>query len=267
MASPRYHLVSFSEPPKLRGAYIYSLEDAETGWTQESDWLALVLDHAGTFIVGARTQVYAPWSLFVVPPGNRCRLHPAPSPDVRCAFWMRFLPAETGVPRVALPAYAELGDMGPLWDRRLRSTLNRAYQMQKETPVVLGDLLWSVAQDPGSVRQSHAVEAAERFVEENLHRPIRVEEVAEHAGVSHNQLIRLFRAEHGVSPLEYIRHRRQHAACRMILETEMPIKEVAAAVGIVDLGQFNRLVQAAAGMSPRRLRATVRPPDLFRSSR
>jgi AraC-like DNA-binding protein len=45
----------------------------------------------------------------------------------------------------------------------------------------------------------------------------------------------------------------------------MPVKQVAAEIGITDLSQFNRLVKAAAGLSPRQLRATVKPANLFRT--
>jgi AraC-like DNA-binding protein len=263
MSGSRYHLISMGEMPRQTGSYIYALDHDEIAWTQEESWLLLVADHVGTLSVGPRTQVFQPWACFVVPPGNRCRLQKA-SEELSCAIWIRFQPEKSGAPMLALPSYTQLGEFGPLWNLRFRTALNRAYQLQRETRVVMADLLWSIGVDPGQVRVNAALEQAEKIVEEGIGGPLRVEELASAVSVSHNQLIRLFQEEHGVSPQEYIRLRRQHRACRLILETQMPLKEVAAAVGITDLGQFSRLVKDASGLSPRELRATTRPANLFR---
>ncbi|HEY0868644.1 MAG TPA: AraC family transcriptional regulator [Fimbriimonas sp.] len=253
-----------SEIPRNGGAYIYALDHEEMAWTQEGSWLLLLVDHVGILSVGARTQVYQPWSAFVVPPGYRCRMKQG-NETISCAFWARFTPEASGTPMVALPGYVELGDRGRFWFQRAREAMNRSYQMQRETRVVIADILWSIGVDPGQIRHSPTLQAAERFVEENLATSFRVEELAQRVGVSHNQLLRLFQTEHGVGPLEYIRHRRQNHACRLLLETSLPVKQIATEVGISDLAQFNRLVKGASGLSPRELRATIRPANLFRT--
>ena len=249
--------------PRDSGAYLYSLEEPEHAWTQEGSWLMLFTDHAGIMTVGARTQVYQPWAVFVVPPGHRCRIARG-SPE-GCAFWGRFTPEESGSPMLAVPNYVQLGEIGPYWNSRLRTALNRSYQMRREMRIVVADMLWSIGVDPGVVRQRPALAAAEKLIEEGLGAPLRVSELAERVGISHNQLIRLFQEEHGVSPQEFIRHRRQNHACRLLLQTSLPVKQIADAVGIYDLAQFNRLVKSASGLSPRELRATTRPANLFRT--
>ncbi|HSI73805.1 MAG TPA: AraC family transcriptional regulator [Fimbriimonas sp.] len=264
MEKTLYHLISMAEMPRTSHTYLYDLEDTEHAWTQEGGWLLLVADHVGVLTIGARTHVYQPWAAFVIPPGNRCRMKRAPTAH-GCAFWGRFTPEPSGTPMLAVPSFTQLGEMGPLWDRRLRTALNRSYQMMRETRVVISDLLWSIGMDPGLVRQSPALTHAERHIEEHLSETLRVNDLAERVGVSHNQLIRIFQQEHGTGPQEYIRHRRQTYACRLLLETNLPIKQIADRVGIHDLAQFNRLVRAASGLSPRELRATTRPANLFRT--
>ncbi len=263
MANTIYHLISMAEMPRTSHTYLYSLEDTEHAWTQDVGWLLLLTDHVGTLTVGARTIVYQPFAVFIIPAGTRCRMKKA-GPGECCAFWGRFHPATSGAPMVALPSYSQLGEMGPLWNQRLRTALNRSYQMMREVPIVMTDLLWSIGVDPGQVRLSPALAEAEKYIEEHMSQPIRVNELAEFVGVSHNQLIRIFQEEHGVTPLEYIRHRRQTYACRLLLETTLPVKQIADAVGIQDLAQFSRLIKAASTLSPRELRATTRPPNLFR---
>lgn len=264
MATDRFHLFSMADPLRVTGAYIYALDHDEIVWTQEQDWLLLFPDHVGTFTMGVRTVVFQPWSVFVVPPGHRCRLQRSEE-ILSCATWIRFQPELQGGPMLAVPAYCQVAEFGPLWDRRFRTALNRSYQMRFETRSVLTDLVWSIGVDPSTVRQNPAMEAAERLVEETLAQGMRVEDLARAVGLSHNQLIRLFHGEHGVTPQEYIRLRRQHHACRLLLQTDWPVKQVAATVGIRDLAQFNRLVRAASGLSPRELRASVRPANVFRA--
>lgn len=264
MSKTFFHNISMSAMPHSIGAYLYALDHEEITWSQEGSWLLLFADHVGIMTVGARTQVYQKWAVFVIPPGYRCRLKRS-SEEMSCAFWGRFIPEVSGMPMLAVPGFVQLGEFGPLWNQRLRVALNRAYQMQREMQIVISDLLWSIGVDPGLVRQRTELKAAEQLVEDLLGQRIQVEDLARQVGLSHNQLIRLFREEHGVSPLEYIRQRRQNFACRLLLETSLPVKQVAASVGISDLAQFNRLVKSASGLSPRDLRASIRPANLFRT--
>lgn len=263
MLSSRYHLISLQDQPIMAGAYVYAFDPAEFAWTQEGDWLLLFTDHPGILQVGARNYPYAPWTLFIIPPGYQCRIRPA-AEGSPCGYWIRFRPSTEDPPIVAVPFISNLGEFGPLWERRMRTALNRAVQMRLETRVILTDILWSVAADPGSVRQNPALEFAEKYIEDHIDKPIRVEDLAQKAEISHNQLIRIFREEHGLTPIEYIRTRRQFHACRLLLETDLMIKQVASAVGVPDLAQFNRLVQSATGYSPREFRRNTRGPNIFR---
>jgi AraC-like DNA-binding protein len=265
MANLIHHIISMSEMPTVHGNYLFGLEEPELSWSQESHWLLLVTDHPGIFSVGARTQTYEPWATFVVPPGHRCHLRRSADAS-SCAFWGRFVPSPSGGPTLAVPSYKQLGEFGPMWFYRLRLGLNRTYQMRGEMRCAVTDLLWTIGVDPGIVRSNPALAEAERIIEDSLGERLRVETLAAQVGVSHNQLTRMFQEEHGVGPLEFLRHRRQNLACRLLLETDTPIKQIAAAVGIADLAQFSRLVKSASGgLSPRELRATTRPANPFRT--
>ncbi len=234
-------------------------------WTQESTWLLLFSLHKGIVTVNGKSTPFSPGAVSIIAPSARCRLTKV-GDGLATSFWFRFQPVTEGAPTVALPSFIQLGETATFWESSFRKALNRMFQMAPEMKVAFSHLLWSLAQDPGGVRQSPVLEGAEKIIEERLNGPLRVEKIAEEVGVSHNQLIRLFREEHGVAPLEYIRSRRQFHACRHLLEDKLTIKQVAAEVGVSDLAQFNRLVQRAAGVSPRQLRESRNPPDLFRTS-
>jgi AraC-like DNA-binding protein len=248
----------------MMGMYCYGLDHEEMTWTQEKDWLFLLIDRAGLLTVGPRTQPFKPFSTFVIQPGSRCRISSPGSHDTS-VFWIRFIPKLDGVPMVAVPHHAQLGEHGRYWEKTLRAAMNRSYQMGVELRAHFTSLLWTISLDPGSIRQQPALEIAERTIENSIGETVRVEDLAKLANVSHNHLIRLFRKEHGVTPLEFIRLRKQHHACKLLLESNLTVKQVAARVGITDLSQFARLVKLACGMSPRELRESNRAPNLFRT--
>lgn len=117
--------------------------------------------------------------------------------------------------------------------------------------------LWRVAQlsVPTGTGGGHpAVAAAIAYVESRLAEPLTVPDVARGAGVSHNHLTRLFRAETGDTVVAHIRHRRMERARHLLRETTLPIATIAASVGIADLQAFNKVCRRELGASPRAIR-------------
>lgn len=79
------------------------------------------------------------------------------------------------------------------------------------------------------------------YVQRRLAEPIQAEELAETAGVSLRQLNRLFHRLFGTSPMEYVIRQRLMRAAEMLEQTQMPVKQIAASVGIEDPYYFSRL--------------------------
>ncbi|WP_420715734.1 helix-turn-helix transcriptional regulator [Streptomyces sp. SBT349] len=86
--------------------------------------------------------------------------------------------------------------------------------------------------------------------------PLPAPGVARAAGVSHNHLTRLFRAETGDTVVAHIRRRRMERAGHLLRETTLPVRSVAASVGIGDLQAFNKICRRELGASPRAVRAS-----------
>jgi AraC family transcriptional regulator, L-rhamnose operon transcriptional activator RhaR len=63
-------------------------------------------------------------------------------------------------------------------------------------------------------------------------------------------LVRLFKAEVGLSPIAYLHRCRVEKAAALLSHTALPIAEVAAQVGWLDANLFTRHFRAAYGMSP-----------------
>jgi AraC family transcriptional regulator of adaptative response / DNA-3-methyladenine glycosylase II len=82
----------------------------------------------------------------------------------------------------------------------------------------------------------------------------RVAALARHLGVSDRHLRRIFGAEHGVTPLQYVQTRRLLLAKQLLTDTSMPISQVAHASGFRSLRRFNAAFAGNYRLSPSRLR-------------
>ena len=66
-----------------------------------------------------------------------------------------------------------------------------------------------------------------------------VAEVAARMGVSDRHLRRIFLAEHGVTPLQYLQTRRLLLAKQLLTDSTLPVAEIAFAAGFASLRRFN----------------------------
>jgi AraC family transcriptional regulator, regulatory protein of adaptative response / DNA-3-methyladenine glycosylase II len=81
-----------------------------------------------------------------------------------------------------------------------------------------------------------------------------VAELAERLGVSDRHLRRIFFAEHGVTPLQYLQTRRLLLAKQLLTDTQMPIAQIALTSGFKSLRRFNAAFAGGYRMAPTRLR-------------
>ena len=92
--------------------------------------------------------------------------------------------------------------------------------------------------------------------------------VADHAaalGVSERHLRRIFLAEHGVTPIQYVQTRRLLLAKQLLTDTQLPVTQVALASGFKSLRRFNAAFADNYRMSPGQLRRRAAPDDPARS--
>ncbi|MBI3349261.1 MAG: DNA-3-methyladenine glycosylase 2 family protein [Burkholderiales bacterium] len=66
-----------------------------------------------------------------------------------------------------------------------------------------------------------------------------VEGLAAHLGITSRHLRRIFQAEHGVSPLQYLQTRRLLLAKALLTDSTLPVSDVAFAAGFASLRRFN----------------------------
>jgi AraC family transcriptional regulator of adaptative response / DNA-3-methyladenine glycosylase II len=81
-----------------------------------------------------------------------------------------------------------------------------------------------------------------------------VAEVAGRMGLSDRHLRRIFAAEHGVTPLQYLQTRRLLLAKQLLTDSALPIAEIAHAAGFASLRRFNAAFLEHYRMQPGALR-------------
>jgi transcriptional regulator GlxA family with amidase domain len=93
------------------------------------------------------------------------------------------------------------------------------------------------------------------LMEGNLSEPLSLLEIADYAGLSRRQIERLFRQEMGRSPARYYLEIRLDRARHLLVQSSMPVVEVAVACGFVSASHFSKCYRELYGRSPQQERA------------
>lgn len=103
--------------------------------------------------------------------------------------------------------------------------------------------------------EQHKLTLALNHIQNRLAEPLTVEELAELVHFHPNYFIAFFKKHMGFSPMQFVQRQRLEEAKRLLNSTELPVSEVAAAVGM-DFMNFSKQFKRATGL----------PPSVYRSS-
>jgi AraC family L-rhamnose operon transcriptional activator RhaR len=237
----------------------------------------------GEFTVDGRTHPIGPGSLLFARPGVPHRIVSRRAPGIRLAWVAFHLRLPPGGDELAALFDAFAGSARPLaHDGHSRvAALWAALRATGDGPALPGQgaaitsvaraLLVALAQagteglrpTPAAAPEAGtaAVRLVLRYVQDNLDRPLPVDELARHAHLSRRQLSRLFAVHVGQSPAGYVERTRLDHAAALLVRTDLPIKRIAAAVGYGDVAGFTRAFTRRLGSPPGRFRhaADLRP--------
>ena len=96
--------------------------------------------------------------------------------------------------------------------------------------------------------------AFDAHIEQHAAYPLQVADLARIAGLSSARLHARFTTECGMTPMDYIRQRRLLKARRLIVQTVLPMGEIAAQVGYSSQSAFSAAMLRAFGCTPLALR-------------
>ncbi|GAA5099040.1 AraC family transcriptional regulator [Chryseobacterium ginsengisoli] len=93
-----------------------------------------------------------------------------------------------------------------------------------------------------------------KFVDENYHKNIKVEEIGKLIGINQNKIRKEFKAQYHMTVSDYIAELRMLKAKKLIINKEIMIKEIAIECGYEYVQNFTRAFKKKFGVSPEKLR-------------
>lgn len=178
-------------------------------------------------------------------------------------------PARTAPP--ALPAFVSpLDEPVASGVVRLLHALEDPVERRVLAPLVLDELVFRLLRSEaaafvrGAVREGDAsIQEAMRYMRQNAARPLSVEQVARHVGMSGSHFAHRFSAVARVSPMRFLKQLRLDAARELMLGQSVRAGDAAVRVGYESPSHFTRDFKQAFGSAPaeyvRRLREPAPP--------
>ena len=116
--------------------------------------------------------------------------------------------------------------------------------------------------DTGDVRSAAVphlslFESVARYLLDNMHEPISVDDVAECLAMSNSHLRERFRKQYGMSIGHYIRQVKMHHAMRLLSTTDLSVAQIASRTGFQSVYAFSRSFKRETGKSPRQFRDSL----------
>ncbi|ALR32279.1 hypothetical protein ATE47_17930 [Chryseobacterium sp. IHB B 17019] len=93
-----------------------------------------------------------------------------------------------------------------------------------------------------------------KFVDENYHKNIKVEDIGKLIGINQNKIRKEFKTQYNITVSDYIAELRMLRAKKLIINKEILIKEIAIECGYEYVQNFTRAFKKKFGVSPEKLR-------------
>jgi AraC-like DNA-binding protein len=252
----RYELANLGAPPTtiFIGDGVLGVDHRQ--WVQATDrWMAIYYQHINYITINAQGYGVEPGDIAFYSPGSKGSHAQIGS---ACPFnFVRFdLPASTGY-KAAIPQVVR-GQNAVLPD--LRRAADRVIDTTDHARAFVWNLVCAVSQTTAVLRGNELLYEAEAFIRRHLADKISIPSLAESLESSPRQLLRAFRAEYGITVQEYILRQRIQEAARLLLNTDLTIKEIANRTGYGDLHHFNKAMRQTTGLAPREYRRVGRVP-------
>ncbi|XID90670.1 helix-turn-helix domain-containing protein [Paenibacillaceae bacterium WGS1546] len=130
------------------------------------------------------------------------------------------------------------------------------------TLLLLLDRALEEAPSAQSAAAFHALKMR-KYIEENATKPLRLEEIAGQAGLSVSRAVHLFKAQFGISAMQYAQRLRLSHAADLLEHSLQSLEQIAYETGLGSYTYFHRVFRAAYGMSPGVYRKRLLRPDML----
>jgi transcriptional regulator GlxA family with amidase domain len=103
------------------------------------------------------------------------------------------------------------------------------------------------------------IRQVEEYLQDNFSRPLSIDELARHVGMSRRNFLRRFKAATGAMPGSYLQMFRVSAARQMLEESLTPVQRIASAVGYDNVTFFRQVFRRYTGVTPAEYRSNFKP--------
>lgn len=112
----------------------------------------------------------------------------------------------------------------------------------------------AVSVEDAPKRSNEMVMRMRRYINEHALSPLRVEDVADHAGLSVSRAVHLFKELSGYTIIQYTQEIRLSNALERIRYTDFSLENIANACGFATYSYFHKVFKARYGISPKEIR-------------
>lgn len=125
----------------------------------------------------------------------------------------------------------------------------------EKTELIIHDIFRSLSRKSREENlQYNEIGELKKYLDANINRIVSVKELGKQIYRSTDYVIKHFQAETGMTPYQYFLKRKMQIAHRMLTDTALPVKEVAAQLGYTDAQYFSGVFKKEYGIPPRKFR-------------
>lgn len=229
-------------------------------WTHVENffWQLHLVHYKAEFVYAGEKMELYPGMIFITPPGVEIKtiFNDGDYHQFIHFYYEEELPEGDGN---AMPVFFDVEDGMVEYQKYFGEILDASRWNNDRAGILLWGLFHRLSDyakvDTEKSNRFHPIlNKALRALEDSLTYKFVISSFASDIGVSQSHLNRLFKERFNVTVANYIRERRMERARHMLQNSDSPIKEVAALVGVSDLHLFNKTVRRHFGCSPRELR-------------
>lgn len=139
-------------------------------------------------------------------------------------------------------------------------TLTTSFQQDRLAATLLGSLKARLGTQPSATQRRLDLGQIDRFIRHHLAEELRVASLAKLACLSEAHFSERFRAQTGLSPWQYVKRQRLHAARQLVLQSRLPLTDIAIQTGFANQSALSHAFRRSYGLSPRQMRQCTAAP-------
>lgn len=115
-------------------------------------------------------------------------------------------------------------------------------------------LRFFINEEDNNVKMPHKLNQVIRFLDENYHASITLEDMAEYVNISKYTLIKMFKDHLQTTPIQYLTNFRIRRAAKLLHRSNKSVKQIAEEVGYTNSNYFNKSFRKVTGVTPSEFR-------------